>query len=51
MQATAPAPIQNPAWQLSLGVQALPSLQGVLFGTAGFEHNPVAGLQVPAAWH
>jgi len=32
-------------------VQALPSLQVVPSGLAGFEQAPVAGSQVPAAWH
>jgi hypothetical protein len=36
---------------VSLCVQALPSLQPVPFGLAGFEHWPVAGLQVPTSWH
>jgi len=35
---------------LSFTSQALPSLHGVPFGAAGFEHAPVAGLQVPAVW-
>ena len=36
---------------MSVCVHALPSLQVVPFGKAGFEHAPVAVLQVPAAWH
>jgi hypothetical protein len=32
-------------------VQALPSLHDVPFATVGFEHAPVAGSQVPTAWH
>src|SRR5439155_1550477 len=32
-------------------VQALPSLHAVPFGAGGFEHVPVAGLQVAASWH
>ena len=35
----------------SLSVHALPSLQVVLSATGGFEHTPVAPLQVPATWH
>src|SRR5438034_1268517 len=44
-------PVQTPLWQLSVCVQALPSLQALPLAFAGFEHVPVAGLQVPAAWH
>jgi hypothetical protein len=36
---------------VSVCVQALPSLHGEPFGTVGFEHVPVPGLQVPAVWH
>jgi hypothetical protein len=41
--------VQIPAWQVSVWVQALPSLHTVPFGSIGFEHKPFAGLQVPAA--
>jgi hypothetical protein len=41
-------PEHVPAWQVSVCVQALPSLHGEPFGTVGFEHVPVPGLQVPA---
>jgi len=41
-------PVQTPLWQLSVCVQALPSLQALPLAFAGFEHVPVAGLQVPA---
>src|SRR5438552_7872148 len=44
-------PLHSPAWQVSVPVQALPSLQAVPSGVAGFEHAPVAGSQVPASWH
>jgi hypothetical protein len=44
-------PAHTPLVQVSLCVQALPSLQVVPSAAAGFEHVPVAGLQVPAAWH
>src|SRR5438876_1181443 len=44
-------PTQLPFWQASSVVQALPSLQAVPLGFAGFEHLPVAGSQVPAVWH
>ena len=43
--------VQVPAWQVSLIVQALPSLQLVPFAAAGFEHRPVTTLHVPATWH
>ena len=42
------APTHVPAWQVSLCVQALPSLHAVPFDFAGFEHAPVAESQVPA---
>jgi hypothetical protein len=45
------APTHAPAWQVSVWVQAFPSLQGVPFALAGFEQAPVSGLQVPASWH
>jgi hypothetical protein len=37
--------------QLSLTVQKSPSSQDVPLAFGGFEHWPVVGLQVPAAWH
>ncbi len=40
-----------PAWQVSVSVQAFPSLQAVPSGPAGFEQTPVAGSHVPATWH
>src|SRR5206468_11925351 len=40
-----------PLSQVSVCVQALPSLQAVPSPLAGSEHAPVAGLQVPALWH
>ena len=48
---TTALPPHVPDWQVSPLVQRLPSLQAVPFGTAGFEHCPVEGLQVPATWH
>src|SRR4051812_10385699 len=45
------APVQVPDWQVSLCVQALPSLHAVPLAFAGFEHNPVAGAHVPTSWH
>jgi hypothetical protein len=44
-------PVQVPFWQASVWVQAFPSLQVVPFAAVGFEHAPVVGLHVPAAWH
>jgi hypothetical protein len=44
-------PVQVPAWHVSVCVHALPSEHDVPFATAGFEHVPFAGLQVPGAWH
>ena len=43
--------MQVPAWQVSVGVHALPSLQVVPFAAIGFEHGPLVGLHVPATWH
>ena len=51
VQTTGIAPVQVPAWQESVCVQALLSLQGVLFGAAGLEHMPVIVLHVPTSWH
>jgi len=50
-QTTGFMPVHVPAWQVSLCVQALPSLQAAPSGFAGLEHVPVAGSQLPAAWH
>jgi hypothetical protein len=44
------APVQVPDWQLSVCVHALASLHAVPLGALGFEHVPVAGLQVPTTW-
>src|SRR3989454_6679362 len=44
-------PTQAPARQVSACVQVLASLQGPPSGLAGLLQVPVAGLQVPAAWH
>jgi hypothetical protein len=51
VQTTGLLPAQTPAWQESLRVHALPSLQAAPFARAGFEQVPFAGLQVPAEWH
>jgi len=50
-QTTALLPLHVPLWQVSVWVQALPSLHVVPFGAAGLEHWPVLALQVPATWH
>ena len=44
-------PVQTPLWQLSVCVQALPSLQAVPFAAFGFVQTPVPVLQTPATWH
>src|SRR5437762_3302039 len=43
--------MQAPAWQVSLCVHALASLQLVPLGSAGLLQAPDAGLQTPAVWH
>jgi hypothetical protein len=48
-QVTGFAPVQTPAWHVSVCVHGLPSLHPVPFAAIGFEHAPVDGLQVPAA--
>ena len=44
-------PEQTPPWQVSLVVQALPSLQALPLIFTGFEHIPVLESQVPTTWH
>jgi hypothetical protein len=44
-------PVHRPLSQVSVWVQALPSLQGVPSASGGFEQSPVAGLHTPALWH
>jgi len=51
VQVTGFPPVQMPAWQVSVCVQRLPSLQALPSDFAGFEQAPVDGLQVPAMWH
>src|SRR5437868_5261018 len=51
VQVTAVPPVQLPVWQVSLVVHLFPSSQVVPSALLGFEHVPVAGLHVPAAWH
>jgi hypothetical protein len=43
-------PVHTPAWQVSVWLHALPSLQPVPSAFAGLE-QPVAGLHTPAVWH
>src|SRR5439155_16325365 len=51
VQTTGLAPTQAAAWQVSVCVQALASLQLVPLGLAGLLQTPDAGSQVPAVWH
>ena len=51
VQTTGFEPVQTPARQVSVEVQAFASLHVVPSGAVGFEQAPVAGLQVPARWH
>jgi hypothetical protein len=51
VQVTGLPPVQVPDWQVSVCVQALPSLQAVPLALVGLEHWPLAGLQVPTSWH
>src|SRR5438094_8049152 len=51
VQTTGFEPVQVPLWQVSVCVQALPSLHAVPLLAFGLEHWPVAVLQVPATWH
>ena len=44
-------PVQTPDWQVSVCVQALPSLHDVPLLSCGFEQTPVVWLQVPTPWH
>jgi hypothetical protein len=44
-------PVQAPAWQVSVWVQAFPSTHNVPLVAFGFEHTPVPGLHTPATWH
>jgi hypothetical protein len=51
VQVTGLAPVHTPAWQESVWVQALPSLQALPSALGGFEQRPVDGEQTPASWH
>src|SRR5262249_45958660 len=44
-------PLQVPDWQLSVWVQALPSLHALPSALDGFEQVPVIESHVPALWH
>src|SRR5947207_1139183 len=44
-------PMQMPAAQVSVRVQALPSSHGAPLSLAGLLQTPDAGLQAPTAWH
>jgi len=49
VQTTGLVPVQEPPWQVSVWVQALPSVQVVPFGLLGSEHTPVSGSQLPTS--
>src|SRR5438477_328155 len=51
VQVTGLLPTQLPLWQVSVCVQALPSVQGVRSVERGVGQVPVAGWHVRAAWH
>jgi hypothetical protein len=51
VQVTRLVPTHAPPKQVSTCVHALPSLQAVPSSAVGFEHKPLAGSQMPAAWH
>jgi len=51
VQRTGFAPMQLPAWQVSLCVQESPSAQALPSALFGLEQVPFAGSQTPASWH
>src|SRR5438477_346598 len=51
VQTTGSLPVHTPPSQVSVRVQASPSLHAVPSAFAGFEHIPLAGSHVPAMWH
>jgi hypothetical protein len=52
VQTTALPPVQDPVWQVSVRVHALPSSHAVPSDlAAGVPQPPVAGSQTPARWH
>jgi hypothetical protein len=44
-------PVHVPFWQVSVRVQALPSLHATPFACNGLLHLPFAVLHTPATWH
>ena len=48
VQVTGFVPTQEPCWQVSVWVQASPSLHTVPFAFRGWPQTPVLGSQVPA---
>jgi hypothetical protein len=50
LQLTGSEPAHAPDWHESVCVHAFPSEQGAPLGAFGFEHTPVAVLQVPTRW-
>ncbi len=50
-QTTASVPLQAPAWQVSVRVQASPSSHAVPSASSGVEQSPLAGSHWPAPWH
>src|SRR5262245_29021819 len=51
LQTTGLEPAQMPLWQVSVWVQALPSLHALPSVFGGLAHRPVDWSQVPASWH
>src|SRR6266571_5228375 len=51
VQVTGLLPAELPVWQVSVCVQALPSLHAVPSDAGGLEQIPVVGSHVPATWH
>src|SRR3989441_10009258 len=51
VQVTGLPPVQTPAWQVSVWVQALLSLHAVPSAALGVAQVPVAGVQAPAVGH
>jgi hypothetical protein len=50
-QVTGLAPVQVPVWQVSVWVQAFPSLHEAPLAFVGLEQMPVPELHEPAVWH
>src|SRR5262245_35629379 len=51
LQFTGLLPVHTPPWQVSVCVQALPSLQTVPLGLLVYKQVPLTGLHVPVFWH